>query len=43
LESIALECGFGSASNFCQAFKQLQGQTPGAWRRRRDSSPRHAT
>jgi AraC-like DNA-binding protein len=43
LESIALECGFGSASNFCQAFKQLKGQTPGEWRRRRGSSPRPAT
>ena len=43
LASIALECGFGSASNFCQAFKQLKGQTPGEWRRRRGSPPRPAT
>lgn len=34
LETIALECGFGSVSNFCQAFKKMTGLTPGAFRQR---------
>ncbi|MEI6467314.1 MAG: helix-turn-helix transcriptional regulator [Verrucomicrobiota bacterium] len=38
LESIALECGFGSTSNFCHAFKQLKQVTPAAWRRRRGAA-----
>ena len=33
LEAVASECGFTGASQFCQAFKQLQGTTPAAWRK----------
>jgi len=33
LATVAAECGFTSASNFCRAFKAFNGNTPTVWRR----------
>ena len=41
LEAVATECGFAGASQFCQAFKQLQGTTPAAWRKNPYSPYQH--
>jgi AraC family transcriptional regulator len=35
LSDIALTCGFGDQSHFTRIFRQLVGDSPGAWRRRR--------
>lgn len=32
LTTVAAECGFSSATNFCRAFKAAAGTTPGTWR-----------
>lgn len=34
LSDIALTCGFGDQSHFTRIFRQLVGDSPGAWRRR---------
>ena len=33
LETVAKQCGFSSASNFCRAFKARKGASPTRWRR----------
>jgi AraC-like DNA-binding protein len=39
IDSIAVECGFGSGSDFCRAFKSLKGCTPSEWRRQLPHPP----
>jgi len=42
LEIIAAECGFSCMSDFCRAFKSLNGTTPNVWRRKILTGPKHA-
>jgi len=43
LLEVALDVGYESEAAFCRAFKRVVGVTPGAWRRRKRSSPRGRT
>jgi AraC family transcriptional regulator len=33
LHNVAAECGYSTASNFCRAFRLIQGASPTAWRK----------
>jgi AraC family transcriptional regulator len=33
LQSVAIECGYSNASNFCRAFRLAQGASPTIWRK----------